>query len=96
MNKALTTNRLAEELSKESDLSSEAIKAVLNQASKLIGTSLILGRPVRIQGLGTFNKRMTKPRNIFNPKTESINLTLGRSKAFFKPSPLLNNLLNQS
>jgi nucleoid DNA-binding protein len=79
----MTKSQLVEKLAEANDLSKQQANAVLESLVDIVVTSVKAGDPVKIPGLGTFKKRVTKARTGRNPQTgEEIQIP-ARTKAAF-------------
>jgi len=79
----MTKSQLVEKLAEANDLSKQQANAVLESLVDIVVASVKAGDPVKIPGLGTFKKRVTKARTGRNPQTgEEIQIP-ARTKAAF-------------
>ncbi len=79
----MTKSQLVEKLAEANGLSKQQANGILESLVNIIVSSVKDGDPVKIPGLGTFKKRVTKARTGRNPQTgEEIQIP-ARTKAAF-------------
>ncbi len=79
----MTKSQLVEKLADATGLSKQEANRVLEALVEIVVNAVKTGDPVKIPGLGTFKKRVTKARTGRNPQTgEEIQIP-ARTKAAF-------------
>jgi len=68
---------------------------IVEQVFDIMKETLEGGEKIKISGFGNFNIRTKRPRKGRNPKSGEELVISGRKVVTFKPSPVLQKLLNQ-
>ncbi len=77
---------LAKPVAKKAGVSQKTAKKLINEFLNVVVEEVKNGNKVRIKGLGIFEKRVQKPRNVRNPRTGKIIKVPQKHKFAFRPS----------
>jgi len=94
--KGLIRKELARKVSDDTGLNLNQCEDIILNITKHITKSLEAGKPVYIRGFGTFLVKDIKEQPAYNFKEGKSYRMKGFKKAFFKPSPTLQSLLNMT
>lgn len=89
----MNNKELIAELSRQLDLSGEAVSAMLMATGKAMAEELSKGNFVNMQGFGMFEARRKEERLSVNPRTKVRTLIPPKQVVVFKPS---NSLKEQA
>lgn len=86
---------LVELIASHSDYFLYEVEDVLDSLVSVLTNALIEGKTIRIERLGTFAPKLSRPRKFFNVKKGEFQVSKGRNSMSFKPTSTLVNLLNK-
>jgi len=79
---------------KQKNLSEDDVEQVFNIFTKKIIHALNSGKNIEIRGFGTFRKKISKAKEVRNPKTNEKIFKKDTFKLHFKIGKILHNKLN--
>ena len=79
---------------KQKNLSEDDVEQVFNIFTKKIIHALNAGKNIEIRGFGTFRKKISKAKEVRNPKTNEKIFKKDTFKLHFKIGKILHNKLN--
>jgi len=91
----MTKYELAEKLSKKAKMTAKKSREVIDVMFASIRESISRGEKVEVRGFGTFGLRNHKAMNARNPRTGETARVPAKKHPKFKPSKLLNAIINE-
>tara|TARA_B100000965_G_C19116115_1_gene551208 strand:+ start:231 stop:527 length:297 start_codon:yes stop_codon:yes gene_type:complete len=79
---------------KQKNLSENDVEQIFNIFTKKIIHALNIGKNIEIRGFGTFRKKISKAKEVRNPKTNEKIFKKDTYKLHFKIGKILHNKLN--
>lgn len=92
--KPMTKTDMIAQIAKDADIPKTTAKVALESLVTMIRKEVKIGRPFRLSGLGTFDRKKSKARKGVNPATGEPIKIKAKKRMAFKPSQQVKNLLN--